>query len=431
MLPLLASLILCLAFNASARAVNGSACRPHYHGYYSVSYLDDSKPASTVSKQAYASDHASYGSATSSPAGGHPHQSSLSSAGGHVYESKSYSASGHASPSSESSSAWWPSINVTICTQTTSSLVLETAIVTTTLAPVTITSSTTMIQTEIATTTASQPSVIITLTSTLLETTVLSETPVETSTSMVVETFEIEPPTSTVAPPPGLTPIRSVYPAALTVKKRAVETAPAPARFDGGFKKDAMWCSSTKVVTVLSTQTTSSISTIAATSTTIVQSVTSITTSISTLFPIPEEATTVSYTTQTTTSIDDSSTSTTVVLSTSTTTVTLPTPTYYAACGPENILDTVNGEVINSVTWPNGFRTLGGDANRSAYDCCVACLLAENCAGAHWDRQCFATVLSAGTCDGSLVASRFSTDARPPTGWYVSNSQCGQWQWTG
>ncbi|KAJ8069134.1 hypothetical protein OCU04_002808 [Sclerotinia nivalis] len=106
------------------------------------------------------------------------------------------------------------------------------------------------------------------------------------------------------------------------------------------------------------------------------------------------------------------------------------TPTFYAACGANNVISSFNGQLITQNRFLN--NVLAATTAASAYDCCVACqTAAAGCAGSLFlgGGACYLSA-SAGTCDGSVVANYFYTSAGTTSnGFFVSNGPCGQQQY--
>jgi hypothetical protein len=132
----------------------------------------------------------------------------------------------------------------------------------------------------------------------------------------------------------------------------------------------------------------------------------------------------------TTVTIGETITNTQIQSTTVTTTtevVSGPTPTAYAACGPNNILDSHSGGYIDILFFgpPGGTVFLGSQA--SPYDCCVACLNNPNCAGAGYLAGTCIGLTPDASCSANLASGQFGAGSPNNAGWTVSNSGCGQW----
>ena len=122
------------------------------------------------------------------------------------------------------------------------------------------------------------------------------------------------------------------------------------------------------------------------------------------------------------------------VVTTSTKTI-IPTSntfmeTFYAACGSDNRVSSVNGRGISD---GNVFNNVVAAQAASAYDCCVLCLQTENCGatyfGAQYNNLC-AIITTAGTCSATTQVSELVINDRPGA-FVVSNSNCGRLGYTG
>ncbi|APA11060.1 predicted protein [Sclerotinia sclerotiorum 1980 UF-70] len=106
------------------------------------------------------------------------------------------------------------------------------------------------------------------------------------------------------------------------------------------------------------------------------------------------------------------------------------TPTVYAACAPNNVISSFNGQSISQNRFLN--NVLAATTAASAYDCCVACQKnASGCAGSLYlpGGACYLSS-SDGKCDGSVVANYFYTSAGTSANAFsVSNGPCGQQQY--
>jgi hypothetical protein len=117
------------------------------------------------------------------------------------------------------------------------------------------------------------------------------------------------------------------------------------------------------------------------------------------------------------------STSTTTLIVTDTATVAGATPTSYAACSPNNIISTYQGQPINADNFGCGFNN--SFPSDSAYGCCVSCQTEGGCAGTIYvDGTCLLAD-DCGTCDGSLLDAEFAAD---PDGTPITISNGPYWQ---
>ncbi|KAF4548925.1 Hypothetical protein D9617_24g016380 [Elsinoe fawcettii] len=121
-------------------------------------------------------------------------------------------------------------------------------------------------------------------------------------------------------------------------------------------------------------------------------------------------------------------TSTATITRTLTRTSAGPTPTFYAACGTNNIVGSVNGTGIKEVGL---VREPAVRTATDAYSCCVACQLSTNCAFSQFfpsSKTCFiARRNQRRVCDSKAEAGEFLTgfDVQPDVS-FLSNSGCGQ-----
>ncbi|KAI4234626.1 MAG: hypothetical protein L6R40_006710 [Gallowayella cf. fulva] len=110
-------------------------------------------------------------------------------------------------------------------------------------------------------------------------------------------------------------------------------------------------------------------------------------------------------------------------------TVVAPAPTYYAACGSDNLATTANGGYTISGVGISG-RNYQVPAN-SAYDCCAACQ-ASNCKVSLW----FGAAYPSGVCYNSYddtcrpgsVTDYFYTYSDNSYGYDISNGPCGAYE---
>ena len=137
-------------------------------------------------------------------------------------------------------------------------------------------------------------------------------------------------------------------------------------------------------------------------------------------------------TTITITAAQQTTTATSVTTTTSTVTSEQPQATFYAACGNDNLVSSVDGFGIDTISdFSNGLSFV---AANSAYDCCVACVLNSNCAGTIFDTRGLGCIVAngPGTCSASNMPGSIATSGdQPPTIFIASNSNCGSLQYTG
>ena len=146
------------------------------------------------------------------------------------------------------------------------------------------------------------------------------------------------------------------------------------------------------------------------------------TTVTSTTMPVDASTTITFYTTVTATSTVVPTT-TTSLTATVTQTQTQPSATYYAACGPNNQLTSVNGVPIDGANFYN-FADSSDISN--PYDCCVACLQSPTCGASTYFEPNFCYLArNGGTCNPAVPALGVYTDASAGGGVSVSSSNCG------
>lgn len=291
-----------------------------------------------------------------------------------------------------------------------------------------------------------------TLTFSTTSTDYATETDTTTSTSTATATSTVTATTTaavvTQSAPDSLIPIKSQYPDTTSAGRRRSVDYEALTRVPELFVLPAQEvnnqtfttyeptapCTSTIISTITvsiavisSTETTLPISTIVSST---ISTVTTETTSL-----LEPASTTESYSTISTLT----STSTIITITTTTSTTTSmrtlpnPTPTYYAGCGPEYLLADINGRHISLLSWGSaGAATLSGP--RTAYECCVACLVdrGTTCAGAAWtNNQCKAArVAKGGVCAADQpgpVFNVFGGSVNIKNNWAVMNGLCGKW----
>lgn len=284
------------------------------------------------------------------------------------------------------------------------------------------------------TTTLPQVTDTFSTTSTAYTTTTETQSTTLTDTVTETKTEEIAPSTSYIPASAGFTPIHSVYPTSQPIKRDLLDARhKAPAKPQPTCVKPGdLKCRTTSYKTVTKkTVTRWKTSVVTARRQTSTKSRTNtITTTISVL-PSPAKAT---ATFSTTSTVAETTTSTAIVAATTTTSTDVivgPTPTAYAACGPDNILGQVNGAWVD-ILWLDGSVPGGGSVylgnKASAYDCCVACLNTPDCAGAAYLSGSCVALKPDVSCDGSAVSGNFDASTRSDPGWRVSNGYCGQWR---
>jgi hypothetical protein len=141
---------------------------------------------------------------------------------------------------------------------------------------------------------------------------------------------------------------------------------------------------------------------------------------------------TVPTTTHITETATVSSTTTTTFATTST--VFAPVATSYAACDTNNVVSTINGNVIRNAYSYNGFTNVPGLVD--AYSCCVACIQSDTCGAAvFWDtqsgdpyKQCY-LIGNGGTCSGSTPIASLNLDDDNGSAFVASNGNCGQYSY--
>jgi hypothetical protein len=135
-------------------------------------------------------------------------------------------------------------------------------------------------------------------------------------------------------------------------------------------------------------------------------------------------------------SVPASSTTATILATTST--VFAPVASFYAACNADNIVSTINGNVVAGVRAANGVSNSFYFLQRvvTAYDCCVACIQSDTCGAAlFYDtytniplKQCF-QIGNGGTCSGSTLVTELVADGNSPAAFIASNGLCGQFSY--
>ncbi|KAL8844245.1 MAG: hypothetical protein Q9176_001420 [Flavoplaca citrina] len=140
---------------------------------------------------------------------------------------------------------------------------------------------------------------------------------------------------------------------------------------------------------------------------------------------IPADATVTSTITSTFTNIGTSiSITATTSTITSTQTLDLPIPTFYAACGPDNIISSVNGANIVGIASNNQVSL---SRFSTPYDCCVSCITSQTCAAGLFianGATCY-LVAQTRTCDPKVEVLRFQLQMGAPGGNSISTGNCG------
>ena len=179
------------------------------------------------------------------------------------------------------------------------------------------------------------------------------------------------------------------------------------------------------------------------------QTITAATTTTVTTNPPPASTVVVTATTSTTSTIygNDLTTSTltatttipstiliysgTTTTTTTTQTVDAPEATYYAACGPDNYLNVVDGNrkinVIAVLTGGTQFTV------NSRYDCCASCLSDPKCAGAipYTETDCRTFVNPNGQCSNAQTpAVEYESQLSSGGGITLIAGQCGRFRRT-
>ncbi|KAJ9665945.1 hypothetical protein H2201_003856 [Coniosporium apollinis] len=120
----------------------------------------------------------------------------------------------------------------------------------------------------------------------------------------------------------------------------------------------------------------------------------------------------------------------------STITVVAPTSTYYAACGPENVVRNANGGTFNALQISGSIQPSFWSNTPTAYDCCVRCMNTPNCALANWaGGQCMVHPIggTAGTSGGVCNVKHYFGNFFQRDGlgdpWTISNGNCGQFSY--
>ncbi|KAI0968319.1 hypothetical protein F4678DRAFT_464389 [Xylaria arbuscula] len=311
---------------------------------------------------------------------------------------------------------------------------IRTPTVTVRASPVTTTVSTTSSFTDTTTGAADTDIATITVTST----TVVTQTDIQTvATTSISSITNVVTTTSTVPAPAGFTPVaqQAGY---VPKNKRATDTIVERTglRLGKGAKAvfpECVECTKTVISTATKTATVTgkpTTTTLSATTTSTIISVVSQTTT-STVFP-PHVTSTVTSTASTTSTTTTISITTTTATATTTVenTVAAPTP-YYAACGPNNIVDTANGGTA-IVGFSYGLPGYQSTFTHDAYSCCVACFASPvPCFAALWLGECDIITSTTATCAAGVpYGGYYNTDPSDQSndGFVVINGPCGALQ---
>ena len=152
--------------------------------------------------------------------------------------------------------------------------------------------------------------------------------------------------------------------------------------------------------------------------------------STTTLTPVRASTTvTVDYYTAITQTIVEPSTITTVT--TQTIEVAAPASTFYAACGADNFIPSINGQVSSQIL-TNGLSQQSVVAG-SAYECCAACISTFACVGSVFQvvnnqNYCYFFTRNSGACaPASLGGQIILQDGTPDGSLLLSNGDCGRY----
>jgi hypothetical protein len=127
-----------------------------------------------------------------------------------------------------------------------------------------------------------------------------------------------------------------------------------------------------------------------------------------------------------------SSTTTTTIATT--TTVFAPLATYYAACGTDNQVSTIDGRVLSQFDpTPNTYTIT---PSTGAYDCCAMCIQDESCGASFFlerysygNAQTCYMMNNGGICSGSRPVGQIFNDVDNTAALTASNGNCGQWSY--
>ncbi|KAK3646348.1 hypothetical protein LTR56_003108 [Elasticomyces elasticus] len=295
-----------------------------------------------------------------------------------------------------------------------------------------------------------------TSTSVIYETSISSIDVATTTTTFTTSTLStLTSGTSTVPTSAGWLPVQSSLPSS-AAKKRSLALAPvnersvAPrhgtlfprAQGDTGVPAankplPAFWPKSVVCVQLVIAFSTKIISKTAKTATSTLPvytySVTkvSVTTLTSTVIPT-DASTTVTVLSTSTSVLMPAPTLTLSETSTAVQTVVVPSATIYAACSPDNLAGTVDGQGVNDFT--KGSASLAWTDDNTSYDCCVSCINNPSCASTAffptWSPgfRCMASLQSSCSAAGQYqyTALLNPNPILPPgSGWYIGNGNCG------
>jgi len=315
------------------------------------------------------------------------------------------------------------------------------------------TTTVTVTATSVTTETSTQETDTFSETVTTTDTIITTSTDLSSRTSSTIVTVTLSPVT-TVAAPAGFQPVQSTFPN--PAKRRSnyptedvSNGSVLEERAQGGtrlfFKDGKAQCSPAVYPTavtcagIVKVITTSTITRTAKTKTVTASKPTSLatttTTSITTTTLTPVRAsTTLSFTTGTITTQTQVESTTTTSVATQTIEVVQPSSTYYAACGPDNVISKVGGNFIDVIGWNYLENTPGqGVQERSArtpYECCVSCINTPGCAGSIYVASlCYSISQTPGICSPDALGGRlFASGGQGQSeNFFVSNGLCGRY----
>ena len=120
---------------------------------------------------------------------------------------------------------------------------------------------------------------------------------------------------------------------------------------------------------------------------------------------------------------------TTVSTTTATQTLVVAQSTYYAACGPSNLVSTVNGQ--NIVTTGGTTDGYVYTSDTTAYDCCASCISNPLCEvtvfndGFQTGSQCILAVAAGCSSEGQYSALAYVNNAYLYIPYTIANGNCG------
>ena len=317
--------------------------------------------------------------------------------------------------------------------------------------PPPVTATVTVTATSVTTETQTQETDAFSENVTTTDTVLTTSTDIIRVTDTATLTVTLTGATTTVVPPANFQPIQSTFPN----RKRRSASLPEVASnesaleergqaqriiFNKGRKPtcappvypQGVACVGIAKVISTSTITRTAKSTTTVTTSAPTSSVTTTTTEVSTTTLTPVRASTtltVTYGTAITQTIVEPSTTTTVT--TQTIEVGTPASTFYAACGADNFIPSINGQLVNSLYISD--LALQDVVVGSAYDCCVACVSTSACVGSAFSlfnnlNYCFFFTQKSGACDaGSQGAQIIPQDGTPDGSLLLSNGICGKY----